>query len=83
MFEDYVFVFIDLDFFKLINDIYGYDVGDIVLKVMVVFIEFYFLDEIIFCFGGEEFCIYMLLILLKEVCECLDDFRKVVEVEII
>ena len=50
---------------------------------MAALIEFYFPDEIISRFGGEEFCIYMPSTPLKEACERLDDFRKVVEAEII
>ena len=57
--EDHALALIDLDFFKSINDTHGHDAGDIVLKAMAALIEFYFPDEIISRFGGEEFCIYM------------------------
>ena len=81
--EDHALALIDLDFFKSINDTHGHDAGDIVLKAMAALIEFYFPDEIISRFGGEEFCIYMPSTPLKEACERLDEFRKVVEAEII
>ena len=81
--EDHALALIDLDFFKSINDTHGHDAGDIVLKAMAALIEFYFPDEIISRFGGEEFCIYMPNTPLDEACERLDDFRKVVEAEVI
>lgn len=58
MFNSYVFVFIDLDYFKCINDIYGYDVGDSVLKIVGWLLEDVFSEYIVVCFGGEEFCVY-------------------------
>ncbi len=81
--EDHALALIDLDFFKSINDTHGHDAGDIVLKALAALIEFYFPDEIISRFGGEEFCIYMPSTPLKKACERLEDFRKVVEAEVI
>lgn len=81
--ENHALALIDLDFFKSINDTHGHDAGDIVLKAIAALIEFYFPDEIISRFGGEEFCIYMLSITLENACKRLEDFRKVVEAEVI
>lgn len=50
---------------------------------MAALIEFYFPDEIISRFGGEEFCIYLPNTPLDEACERLEAFRKVVEAEVI
>lgn len=53
-------VFIDIDDFKLINDIYGYWVGDIILeKVLYVIQENIILSDIVVCYGGEEFVLFM------------------------
>ncbi len=81
--EHHALALIDLDFFKSINDTHGHDAGDIVLKALAALIEFYFPDEIISRFGGEEFCIYLPNTPIEEACERLEDFRKVVESEVI
>jgi diguanylate cyclase (GGDEF)-like protein/PAS domain S-box-containing protein len=52
---------LDIDHFKLINDNYGHNIGDIVLKELVKSVEQFLDDEsILVRWGGEEF-----LLLLK------------------
>lgn len=70
---------IDIDFFKKINDTYGHDVGDMVLK----FISKLFLNElkanaIISRFGGEEFCLLFQDMDSLQTLKVLEDFRKLV-----
>lgn len=49
---------IDIDNFKSVNDTYGHDVGDIVIKVVAQAMrEFCREGEIVARIGGEEFCI--------------------------
>lgn len=49
---------IDIDFFKQINDTYGHDVGDIVLKhVGKMLSERFRSCDVVARYGGEEFCI--------------------------
>jgi two-component system cell cycle response regulator len=49
---------LDIDHFKLINDRYGHDVGDIVLKQIAQVIEQSCRkDDVAFRYGGEEFCV--------------------------
>ena len=51
---------IDLDHFKKINDTYGHDAGDIVLKEVANSMGKTIRDsDIIGRVGGEEFCIYL------------------------
>ncbi len=51
-------VMIDIDFFKKINDTYGHDVGDLVLRQVVkVFMESTRKDDKIIRWGGDEFII--------------------------
>lgn len=49
---------IDIDHFKKINDEYGHETGDFVLKSMADLLKNYFRKtDIVARFGGEEFCI--------------------------
>ncbi len=49
---------LDIDFFKKVNDTYGHDVGDDVIKNFATLLRDNSLeDEIVSRFGGEEFCI--------------------------
>lgn len=54
----FVFVLIDFDYFKQVNDCFGYDVGDNVFIVFVqILLDRMFVEGCVFCFGGEEFLI--------------------------
>lgn len=80
--SDYVVVLVDIDFFKKINDTYGYDIGDKVLKtVSNIFKEKLRKEDIVIRYGGEEF-----LILLKksrnhpeELLNAIERVRKYIE----
>ncbi|MBU3023679.1 diguanylate cyclase [Aestuariibacter sp. A3R04] len=50
---------IDLDHFKKVNDTWGHDAGDAVLKTVADLIGTLFADVPVARFGGEEFCIYL------------------------
>ncbi|MFC3095314.1 diguanylate cyclase [Alteromonas sediminis] len=50
---------IDLDHFKHINDTYGHDAGDAVLKNVARLLATEFEHADIARFGGEEFCVYL------------------------
>ncbi|WP_419871113.1 sensor domain-containing diguanylate cyclase [Acinetobacter towneri] len=51
---------IDIDFFKKVNDHYGHDQGDVVLKTLAQIMQTNFRDHDICCrSGGEEFLVLM------------------------
>jgi len=58
--DEFVLLFLDLDFFKVINDMYGHHYGDAILKKVAnrlnrLFIE----DATIARYGGDEFVIIL------------------------
>lgn len=50
-------VMIDIDNFKTINDVYGHDVGDEVIKDIAAALKQYFPEDIVARMGGEEFAV--------------------------
>lgn len=82
-------IYFDLDFFKKVNDNYGHNVGDFILKETATLVKSIIRREDIFCrFGGEEFVIllpatdaktaYELAERIRKTCEshnyCIDDY---------
>ena len=56
--QQWVFILLDIDHFKHINDQYGHDMGDIVLTQMASLVKTMCRSEDICCrWGGEEFAI--------------------------
>lgn len=54
--EDYAIIFFDLDYFKNVNDTYGHNAGDIVLKTFASIIKKLTRDtDVVARYGGEEF----------------------------
>ncbi len=59
-FDSFAIAMLDIDFFKKVNDTYGHNVGDMVLKGLSdVFKQSVNNGDIIFRFGGEEFLIFI------------------------
>jgi len=51
---------VDIDFFKLINDNYGHDIGDIAIKTIAnTLIDVVTADDVVIRFGGEEFIVVL------------------------
>ncbi|MER2491216.1 sensor domain-containing diguanylate cyclase [Catenovulum sediminis] len=56
------FGLLDIDDFKMLNDTYGHDVGDLVLISLAHFLKSFFRSEDVYCrYGGEEFAFAILL----------------------
>lgn len=51
---------VDIDFFKNVNDIYGHDVGDEVIKNLASMLKEHFKGDIVARMGGEEFAVVSL-----------------------
>jgi len=70
---------IDVDHFKSINDNYGHDAGDEVLKGLSQCMAKYFEDNLVGRFGGEEFAVYFADQDPQESLQRLEKFRLFVE----
>lgn len=59
--KGYLFMFIDIDFFKRVNDVHGHDVGDAVIRQVGACIKACCRDsDILVRMGGEEFAVLSL-----------------------
>jgi diguanylate cyclase (GGDEF)-like protein len=71
---------IDIDHFKSINDTYGHDAGDEVLKGLSVFFAKHFKKQLVARLGGEEFAVYFADTPESEAIPLLEKFRQFIEV---
>ncbi len=70
------FAMADIDFFKHVNDTYGHDAGDTVLKSLADYMSSRFRSTDLVCrWGGEEFLIVLKDVEYKKGCEILDEMR--------
>ncbi|MGF1689865.1 GGDEF domain-containing protein [Photobacterium kagoshimensis] len=68
---------IDIDHFKQVNDLYGHDVGDIVIKKIVEVINEHTRDlDILFRLGGDEFLLLLDNTNISEAYKLLDKLCK-------
>lgn len=65
--HDFAVAMLDIDYFKTVNDEYGHDIGDMVLKEVVQHIRSIIRSsDILARFGGEEFVLLFPGLTLKE-----------------
>ncbi|AXX93274.1 REC domain-containing diguanylate cyclase [Malaciobacter molluscorum LMG 25693] len=77
-------VLIDIDNFKIINDEYGHDIGDIAIKeVSIVLNRFLYNNELVARLGGEEFSILFYNCEEKETLDKLELIREEFEKNVI
>ena len=75
-------IFCDIDHFKKINDTYGHDIGDLVLKkVASILKENLRKNDIIGRWGGEEFLILLPDTELEDAKQVAEKLRKIIEKE--
>lgn len=78
--EKLSFLFVDIDFFKNVNDTYGHNKGDIVLKILSeILIDSFRIFDVISRNGGEEFSILLLGCSSFQAMEIAERLRKKVE----
>lgn len=78
--KKFAVAFIDIDFFKKINDKYGHDTGDLVLQTFASKLQSLVRDDDILCrFGGEEFLLILTNIKDDIALKKLEEIRKEIE----
>ncbi len=78
------FVIFDIDHFKKINDTYGHDAGDQVLKRIAKLSNHLFKEpDLIGRIGGEEFCLLLTRSDKETVTKKIETFRQAIEEETI
>ncbi len=73
---DGVFIIMDLDHFKVINDTFGHFEGDRVLSDFGILIQHTFPDHISCRYGGEEFAIFLAETSLGEAYKRVESLRQ-------
>jgi diguanylate cyclase (GGDEF)-like protein len=67
---------VDIDLFKLINDNYGYDIGDIVIKTIAnTLLDVVTSNDIVVRFGGEEFIVIVINCTEKRLASMAENIR--------
>ncbi|MCL2390095.1 MAG: sensor domain-containing diguanylate cyclase [Endomicrobia bacterium] len=73
---------LDIDFFKKINDTYGHQAGDVILRQIALLLRGRFREtDLIARYGGEEFGVIMLHTDSKEAFKVLEEMRTTIEAE--
>ena len=81
-YEDYhcSVMLLDVDFFKNINDTYGHQAGDTVLKELAdIFRHTFRASDVVGRWGGEEFMVILPHTRLKQAAAAAENIRNVVE----
>ena len=78
--EDLIFLLVDLDHFKSVNDSYGHDAGDAVLVQIATILRAYFrTSDTIVRWGGEEFLVVVRFVGRGQGGEFAEKLRHAVE----
>lgn len=73
-------IMIDIDHFKLINDMYGHEMGDYILKELINLIKILVRkNDIIVRWGGEEFIILLKNVNSNKAVKIAEKIRKTIE----
>lgn len=67
---------LDIDNFKMVNDTYGHDVGDVAIKEIVTILNMTLRkSDLVARFGGEEYCILLEDITLENTYKVFEEIR--------
>ena len=78
--QNFVIGFLDIDYFKKINDTYGHDAGDVVLKEFASLLKSLSrTDDIVCRYGGEEFLIIVYNITLEQAIKKFNKIRLTIK----
>jgi len=77
--KKYVIAMVDLDHFKKINDTYGHDIGDEVLKMVASVLQNNSGHGKVFRYGGEEFVVLFTRTNCNEIMNLLERMRRAIE----
>lgn len=70
----------DIDFFKKVNDTYGHDIGDLVLKVFATTVKSALRrEDLLGRYGGEEFVVILPETVIKQAGEVAERIRTRIE----
>ncbi|WP_456381002.1 diguanylate cyclase [Hydrogenimonas sp.] len=79
-YSEYQIIMYDVDFFKKVNDTYGHEVGDEVLKMLTKRIRKLLREEdYLIRFGGEEFIVFLHTKRQKDAIEVAERLKKSIE----
>lgn len=78
--KPYALVMLDIDHFKKVNDNYGHDAGDHILKVIALYMRRHVGNGLLARLGGEEFAILIHGLDEDQLYTQLDDFRREISV---
>ena len=78
--NEFSIIFFDIDFFKKVNDTYGHDIGDFVLKNITNIVTSQIRASDIFArWGGEEFILFLPDTKLKNAIKVAQNLRQKIE----
>jgi diguanylate cyclase (GGDEF)-like protein len=78
--DDLIFLLLDLDHFKRVNDTYGHDAGDAVLvQVAAILRTFFRTSDAVVRWGGEEFLVVVRFVGREHAGELAEKLRHAVE----
>lgn len=76
-----VFVIMDIDHFKVINDTFGHVEGDNVLSCFGEKLKMFFSEQMVCRYGGEEFALFIENVDVSQAFKQVETFREKIEAE--